>query len=73
MQGDETRKGKHVPIRMCVVCRERRPKAELARYVRTGKDRQPLPDPDQRMPGRGLYVCEKEGCRKRFASGSPRK
>lgn len=65
---------RHVPIRMCAVCRERHPKRELSRYVRPGgKGTPPVPDPDQRIPGRGVYVCSREDCRKRFDRGSPRK
>lgn len=65
--------GKHIPVRMCVVCRERRPKAELSRYVRSEKGQPPVFDPESKMPGRGMYVCDREDCRKRFESGSRKK
>lgn len=52
-------------MRMCVVCRRRRPKAELLRHVRAlaadpGQELQA--DPDQRLPGRGWYVCPETDC-----------
>lgn len=46
---------KHIPIRQCVACRARRPKAELLRIV-LGQDG-PQIDPTGRKPGRGAYVC----------------
>ncbi len=66
-------KGKHVPLRMCVVCRERKAKGELSRYIRGGKGSHPVSDPDQKLPGRGMYVCDREECRKRFEWISLRK
>ncbi len=67
----------HEPVRMCVICRERHPKRELARYVcpRSGRGGAPLgesgsdgliPDPDQVLPGRGFYICGKADCRMKF-------
>ncbi|HEU4742006.1 MAG TPA: YlxR family protein [Meiothermus sp.] len=46
---------KHVPQRMCVACRTRRPKLELLRIVLT--EQGPVIDPSGRRPGRGAYVC----------------
>lgn len=52
---------KHVPIRQCLACRARRPKAELLRIV-LGQDG-PRIDPTGRKPGRGAYVCpDSPGC-----------
>jgi len=48
-------RGKHVPIRMCVVCRRRRPKRELLRIVRTPEGF--ILDESGKLPGRGAYVC----------------
>ena len=57
----------HVPVRMCVVCRERFPKGELTRYVlNDGESAQPVPDPGQVLPGRGFYVCDQARCREVF-------
>jgi hypothetical protein len=48
-------KAKHIPIRQCIACRERRPKRELLRIVTT--EAGPVLDPTGRKPGRGAYVC----------------
>ncbi len=48
-------RGKHVPIRMCVVCRRRRPKHELLRILRTPEGF--ILDFSGKQPGRGAYVC----------------
>ncbi|MCJ2163175.1 MULTISPECIES: DUF448 domain-containing protein [unclassified Pseudodesulfovibrio] len=60
----------HEPVRMCVVCRERFPKGELARYVRPEdaikSDESPIYDPEKDKPGRGYYVCGQARCRERF-------
>ena len=58
------------PVRMCAVCRERFPKAELSRYVRPTDESNPGAgpehDPAQNKPGRGYYVCGQARCRERF-------
>ncbi|GEM84534.1 MAG: hypothetical protein KatS3mg074_014 [Meiothermus sp.] len=46
---------KHIPMRQCIACRERRPKHELLRIVLT--EAGPVLDPTGRKPGRGAYVC----------------
>lgn len=49
--------GKHTagPTRQCRVCRMRKPKLELLRWViREGNLAQ---DPAQQLPGRGYYSC----------------
>ena len=43
------------PLRRCLVTREVRPKAELLRFVVGPEDRL-LPDPAERLPGRGLWL-----------------
>ncbi len=45
----------HVPVRMCVVCRRRRPKHELLRIVVTPEGF--VLDESGKKPGRGAYVC----------------
>ena len=57
------------PERMCVICRRRFPKAELARYV-AGASGMTF-DEEKTMPGRGWYVCSDTGCRNRFAKFRP--
>lgn len=46
---------KHIPQRMCVICREMKTKSELIRLVR--QDEVVTVDPGGRKPGRGLYLC----------------
>lgn len=43
------------PLRRCLVTREVRPKAELLRFVVGPEDRL-MPDPAERLPGRGLWL-----------------
>ena len=52
------------PIRMCAGCRERAPKKELIRVVRT-PDGQLLLDAREKAPGRGAYLCRKPECLKK--------
>lgn len=46
-----------VPMRMCMGCRERRPKRELVRVVRRAADGVVVLDATGRLAGRGAYVC----------------
>jgi uncharacterized protein len=48
-------------MRMCVSCREMRPKKELARVVRTPEGTVLL-DATGRANGRGAYLCRKSAC-----------
>ena len=57
-------KPKKVPMRMCVGCREMKPKRELIRVVRAPDGAVSL-DPVGKKPGRGAYVCRNENCLKR--------
>ncbi len=52
---------KHVPIRMCIICRTRMEKYKLNRYVLI--DRKFILDEKQRLPGRGFYVCNNLKCK----------
>ena len=74
---DDARAGKHVPVRMCVICRGRFPKAGLSRYVERslasgGQDLTGMTPPHlvhdakMRMDGRGVYVCDASVCREKF-------
>ena len=49
------------PVRMCAGCRERAPKKELIRIVRT-PDGQIVADAGGKTPGRGAYLCRKSAC-----------
>ena len=52
-------KPKKTPMRMCVGCREMKPKRELIRVVRSPDGAVSL-DPVGKKPGRGAYVCRSE-------------
>ena len=54
-------KQKKIPMRMCVGCREMKPKKELMRVVR-GPDGTVSLDPSGKKPGRGAYVCRSGDC-----------
>ena len=47
---------RHVPIRMCLICGERRPKSQLLRIVRTPDGSAEI-DEGERINGRGCYIC----------------
>ena len=49
------------PIRMCAGCRERAPKKDLIRVVRTPEGELIL-DARNKAPGRGAYICRKTDC-----------
>lgn len=55
---------KHIPTRMCMVCRERHLKPELLRIVK--KDGVYFYDPTQKADGRGAYLCKSKECREKF-------
>ena len=52
---------KKVPMRMCVACREMKPKKELIRVVRTPAG-EIVADETGRRNGRGAYLCRAEAC-----------
>ncbi len=54
-------KPKKIPMRMCVGCREMKPKQELIRVVRAPDGAVSL-DPVGKKPGRGAYVCPDPAC-----------
>ncbi len=57
-------KEKKVPMRMCVGCREMKPKKELLRVVRSPEGEVSI-DLTGRKPGRGAYLCKNAECMKR--------
>ena len=57
-------KPKKTPMRMCVGCREMKPKRELIRVVRSPEGAVSM-DPVGKKPGRGAYVCRSAECLKR--------
>lgn len=57
----KTEKIKSVPLRMCVVCKQMKPKAELLRIV-SDKNGNVFIDETHRANGRGAYVCDCDDC-----------
>ncbi len=55
---------KKIPQRQCMGCRERRPKRELIRVVRTPEGSVCL-DFSGKMNGRGAYLCPDPECLKK--------
>ncbi|MBP3706378.1 MAG: YlxR family protein [Clostridia bacterium] len=49
------------PMRMCVGCREMKPKAELIRIVKTPQETI-LFDNTGKLSGRGAYICRNAAC-----------
>ena len=54
-------KQKKIPMRMCVGCREMKPKKELIRIVNTDEGEFKL-DSTGKMQGRGAYICPNTDC-----------
>ena len=54
-------KQRKIPMRMCVGCREMKPKRELLRVVRSPEGEITF-DLTGRKPGRGAYVCRSAEC-----------
>ena len=52
---------KRVPMRMCVGCREMKPKKELLRIVRSPEGQVSL-DRTGKAAGRGAYICADVEC-----------
>ena len=57
-------KVRKVPQRMCVGCREMKPKKELMRVVKSPEGQISL-DPSGKKPGRGAYLCLEAECLKK--------
>ena len=57
-------KEKKVPMRLCLGCREMKPKKELLRVVRSPEGAVSI-DSTGRKPGRGAYVCHSAECLKK--------
>ncbi len=56
---------KKSPLRMCVGCREMKPKREMLRIVKNGDDI--ALDLRGKAPGRGAYICDNPNCIKKCA------
>lgn len=55
---------KKIPMRQCMGCRERKPKKELIRVVRSPEGTVSL-DFKGKAPGRGAYICPNSECLKK--------
>ena len=55
------RKARKIPMRMCVGCREMKPKAELIRIARSQEGFCTI-DRTGKAPGRGAYICDSAEC-----------
>ena len=64
MSTDKTTMQKKIPQRMCLGCREMKPKSELVRVVKSPEGDVSL-DITGKKPGRGAYVCHNPDCFKR--------
>ena len=60
-----------VPLRTCLICRQRAEKKSLYRLVRVGPELI-YDKPQYRAPGRGYYICRKIECLGRFLGGKRR-
>jgi predicted RNA-binding protein YlxR (DUF448 family) len=54
-------RAKHVPQRMCLACRQVKPKRELVRLVRVSGGSIEI-DPGGKKAGRGAYLCSIPEC-----------
>ena len=55
---------KKIPLRMCIGCREMKPKSELYRIVKT-PDGEIVFDKTNKVSGRGAYICKCGECLKK--------
>ena len=53
---------KHIPMRMCIACRQMKPQNGLLRFVRENKTGQIMIDKDKKLFGRGAYICRDAQC-----------
>ena len=58
-------KKKNIPMRMCIACREMKPKSEMTRVVKNADGEIRL-DVTGKAPGRGAYICGEEECLKKL-------
>ena len=58
-------KKKSIPMRMCIACREMKPKKEMYRVVKNA-DGEICVDLTGKMAGRGAYICVADECQKKL-------
>jgi len=56
---------KNIPLRMCIACREMKPKNQMIRAVRSPEGVIEL-DFTGKKNGRGAYICDSEECIKKL-------
>ncbi len=55
----------HIPVRMCIACRERKNKDEFIRIVKLPDEANSvILDKTCKSPGRGAYMCKNPKCLK---------
>ena len=52
---------KKIPMRMCVACRQMKPKLELIRVVKTPEG-EIVAAAGSKLNGRGAYICKDKAC-----------
>ncbi len=52
---------KKIPMRMCVACRQMKPKIELIRVVKTPEG-EIVASAASKLNGRGAYICRDKAC-----------
>ena len=57
-------KPRKIPMRMCVGCREMKPKVQLLRVVKPQEGEAHI-DRTGKAPGRGAYICDRAECFKK--------
>ncbi len=58
-------KVRKIPLRMCIACREGKPKQEMLRIVKNAAGEIRL-DFSGKLAGRGAYICNSEACIKKL-------
>ena len=57
----------HIPLRMCIACRQMKPQNELIRLVREKNSGEIMLDINKKLQGRGAYICRSTDCIKKAA------
>lgn len=65
----QPRRHKHVPMRTCVICRQKKDKRQLTRLVRATDDDGVYVDLTGKRNGRGAYLCDDPACWHKAAVG----
>ena len=60
-------KQKKIPMRMCIACKEMKPKSEMTRVVKNAAG-EISADPTGKAQGRGAYICSNSECLKKLSS-----